>query len=99
MAIALQGGQIDKADRLFSNIEQCWASASHDNLQDVRELIPEFYCLPEFLTNSNHFGLGTTQKGDKVDDVALPPWAKNSPHEFIRIHREVSLMFGPEVLP
>jgi hypothetical protein len=88
MAIALQGGTIDKADRLFNSIESCWTSASHDNLQDVRELIPEFYCLPEFLTNSNHFGFGTTQKGDKVDDVVLPPWAHNSPHEFIRVHRE-----------
>ncbi len=66
MAIMLQGGHIDKADRLFSNIEHCWRSASHDNLQDVRELIPEFYYLPDFLSNRNHFGFGTTQKGEKV---------------------------------
>ena len=58
------------------------------NLQDVRELIPEFFCLPEFLTNSNQFDFGATQKGDIVNDVQLPPWAKGDPKEFIRLHRE-----------
>ncbi|RHY32288.1 hypothetical protein DYB32_002703 [Aphanomyces invadans] len=56
-------------------------------LQDVRELIPEFFFLPEFLVNANHFDLGTTQNGDAVRDVLLPPWARNDPREFIRLHR------------
>jgi hypothetical protein len=30
----------------------------HTNMQDVKELIPEFYCLPEFLDNINKFDLG-----------------------------------------
>ena len=67
---------------------QAWLSASSMNLQDVRELIPEFFCLPEFLTNSNHFDFGATQKGDIVNDVQLPYWAKGDPKEFIRLHRE-----------
>jgi hypothetical protein len=58
------------------------------NLQDVRELIPEFFCLPEFLKNSNQFDFGATQKGDVVSDVQLPVWAKGDPREFVRIHRE-----------
>ena len=58
------------------------------NLQDVRELIPEFYCLPDFLTNGNHFDLGQTQKGETVGDVRLPPWARGDPEEFVRLHRE-----------
>ena len=88
MAIALQGGYFDKADRLFTSIEQSWLSASSMNLQDVRELIPEFFCVPDFLVNKNKFDLGTTQKGDEVDDVQLPVWAKRDPIQFIRIHRE-----------
>ena len=88
MAIALQGGQFDKADRLFTSIEQSWLSASSMNLQDVRELIPEFFCVPDFLVNKNKFDLGLTQKGDEVDDVQLPVWAKGDPVEFIRLHRE-----------
>jgi hypothetical protein len=32
----------------------------------VRELIPEFFCLPDFLVNKNNFDLGITQKGEEV---------------------------------
>ncbi|CAM9129947.1 unnamed protein product, partial [Ectocarpus fasciculatus] len=88
MAINLQGGQFDKPDRLFRSIGQSWLSASRDNLQDVRELVPEFFFLPDFLTNSNKFELGVTQRGEKIDDIILPPWANNSPAEFIKKHRE-----------
>ena len=34
--------------------------------QDVRELIPEFFCLPDFLMNKNNFDFGITQKGEEV---------------------------------
>ena len=88
MALALQGGCFDKADRLFISVESSWISASKENLQDVRELIPEFFFLPEFLSNLNNLDLGITQKDEVVNDVVLPPWAHNDPNEFIRIHRE-----------
>jgi len=88
MAISLQGGQFDKPDRLFKALEHSWLSASQDNLQDVRELIPEFYFLPEFLINANRFEFGETQKGEKVDDVQLPAWAAGDAIEFIRRHRQ-----------
>jgi hypothetical protein len=58
------------------------------NAQDVRELVPEFYCMSEFLVNRNKFELGVTQRGARVEDVELPPWAKGSPKEFIRLHRK-----------
>ncbi|CAG8610076.1 15441_t:CDS:2, partial [Acaulospora colombiana] len=54
---------------------------------DVRELIPEFFYLPEFLTNHNGFDLGVRQDGVRVSNVGLPKWA-STPEEFIRIHRE-----------
>ncbi|KAH9156310.1 hypothetical protein AeRB84_001772 [Aphanomyces euteiches] len=87
MAKELQGGEFDKADRLFRSIGASWASASAENLQDVRELIPEFFFLPEFLINANRFDLGITQNGEVVNDVILPPWAQGDPREFIRLHR------------
>ena len=86
-ARSLQGGHFDKPDRLFKSIDSSWRSASHDNIQDVRELIPEFFYLPEFLTNSNNFDLGVTQKNEIVHDVMLPKWANGDSKEFIRIHR------------
>ena len=33
-------------------------SASKHNMADVKELIPEFFYLPEFMLNSNNFDLG-----------------------------------------
>ena len=33
--------------------------------------------------------IGTKQSGEALGDVVLPPWAKGSPNEFIRLHREV----------
>lgn len=54
----LQGGHFDLADRMFNSIKEAWLSASKHNMADVKELIPEFFYLPEFLVNSNHFDLG-----------------------------------------
>ena len=87
-AVSLQGGHFDKPDRLFHSIESSWRSASQENLQDVRELIPEFFYLPEFLKNSNNFDLGCTQRGEAVGDVVLPRWARGDAHEFVRINRQ-----------
>ncbi len=85
--LQLQGGKFDKADRLFRDIKSSWDSASRENLQDVRELIPEFFYLPEFLTNHNQFDYGWLQKGVAVNHVMLPPWAKGDAREFVRLQR------------
>jgi hypothetical protein len=87
--LLVQGDSFDHADRLFQSIGDAWTSASSRNKTDVRELIPEFFCLPEFLTNINGFDFGRKQSnGAKVDHVKLPPWAKGDPKIFIAKHRE-----------
>lgn len=87
--LLLQGGTFDHPDRLFYSVEKAWSSASSENMTDVRELIPEFYYLPEFLLNSNKFDFGLRQgDGGRVDTVTLPPWAKGDPKIFIAKHRE-----------
>uniref|UniRef100_A0A8C0ZGJ2 WDFY family member 4 n=1 Tax=Cyanistes caeruleus TaxID=156563 RepID=A0A8C0ZGJ2_CYACU len=85
---SLQGGSFDVADRMFHSVKSTWESASRDNMSDVRELIPEFFYLPEFLTNSNHFELGCMQDGTVLGDVQLPPWADGDPNKFILLHRQ-----------
>ncbi|KAL1459626.1 hypothetical protein WDU94_011590 [Cyamophila willieti] len=85
--LRLQGGHFDLADRMFNSIKEAWYSASKHNMADVKELIPEFFYLPEFLSNSNNFDLGCKQNGVELGDVVLPPWAKDDPREFIRMHR------------
>ncbi|XP_039629915.1 WD repeat- and FYVE domain-containing protein 4 isoform X2 [Polypterus senegalus] len=86
--LALQGGSFDVADRMFHSVKKEWESASRDNMSDVRELIPEFFYLPDFLMNSNRLEFGCMQDGTSLGDVILPPWAKGDPTEFIRMHRE-----------
>nr|XP_033770548.1 WD repeat and FYVE domain-containing protein 3 isoform X3 [Geotrypetes seraphini] len=86
--LRLQGGHFDLADRMFHSVREAWYSASKHNMADVKELIPEFFYLQEFLLNSNNFDLGSKQNGTKLGDVILPPWAKGDPREFIRVHRE-----------
>ncbi|KAI3787780.1 hypothetical protein L2E82_00205 [Cichorium intybus] len=85
----LQGGQFDHADRLFNSVRDTWSSAAgRGNTSDVKELIPEFFYMPEFLENRFNLDLGEKQSGEKVGDVVLPAWAKGSAREFIRKHRE-----------
>jgi len=56
--LLLQGGHFDLADRMFHSIKDSWASASKNNMADVKELVPEFFYLPDFLLNTNKFDLG-----------------------------------------
>lgn len=83
----LQGGKFDHADRLFQSIENTYRNCL-SNTSDVKELIPEFFCMPEFLENLNSYHFGVKQDGEPLGDVGLPPWAKGSPEEFIHINRE-----------
>lgn len=55
---SLQGGSFDVADRMFHSMKNAWESASRENMSDVRELTPEFFYLPEFLTNCNAVEFG-----------------------------------------
>ncbi|OQD88103.1 hypothetical protein PENANT_c004G00045 [Penicillium antarcticum] len=87
--LLLQGGSFDHADRLFYSIRKAWESASRGNMSDVRELIPEFFYLPEFFVNSNKYDFGLLQNmTTAIDSVELPPWAKGDPKIFIAKHRE-----------
>ncbi|XP_037621286.1 lipopolysaccharide-responsive and beige-like anchor protein isoform X10 [Sebastes umbrosus] len=80
-----QGGKFDHADRTFSSVSRAWRNCQRDT-SDVKELIPEFYYLPEMFVNANSYNLGVTEDSTLVSDVELPPWAK-SPEEFVRINR------------
>lgn len=83
----LQGGKFDHADRLFQSMEATYRNCL-SNTSDVKELIPEFFYMPEFLVNSNSYHLGVKQDGEPIGDVGLPPWAKGSPELFVNKNRE-----------
>jgi hypothetical protein len=89
--------RFDVADRQFHSLNSTWRLLM-DNPNDVKELIPEFFCQPEFLINMNRLDLGILQATKQpVDHVELPPWAK-SPHDFIDQHRK-ALVSIPVVKP
>ncbi|XP_010506510.1 PREDICTED: BEACH domain-containing protein C2 [Camelina sativa] len=106
LSIQLQGGKFDHADRMFSDIPGTWNGVLED-MSDVKELVPELFYLPEVLTNENSIDFGTTQLGEKLDAVKLPPWAKNpvdfvhkqrraleSEHVSAHLHEWIDLIFG-----
>ncbi len=60
--IHLQDGVFDIADRQFHSIAAAWRG-SNSNDHDVKELIPEFFYLPDFLRNINNLDLGVSGGG------------------------------------
>jgi hypothetical protein len=103
--IDLQGGRFDNSHRVFSSIPNCWTSVT-TQLNDYRELIPEFFFDPELLLNPNGFDLGEVH-GRSISEVELPPWADSamafvylnrkaleSEHVSKHIHHWIDLTFG-----
>jgi hypothetical protein len=83
--IQMQNGRFDHPARLFSSLADAWRIVT-TQLNDYRELVPEFFFQPEFLVNSNGFDLGQAN-GVCIDNVALPGWAK-TPIDFVYLHRK-----------
>ncbi|KAK4471124.1 hypothetical protein MN116_005521 [Schistosoma mekongi] len=84
--VNLHGNKFDVADRQFYSIPNAWRFIL-ESPNDNKELIPEFFFLPEFLRNSDNFNSGCRQYNqNRIHDVELPAWA-SSPEEFIRKHR------------
>eukprot|EP00042_Codosiga_hollandica_P053053 m.684806 g.684806 ORF g.684806 m.684806 type:complete len:3682 (+) comp58614_c0_seq1:32-11077(+) len=82
-------GRFDYADRTFQDLQASWRLASAQSTSDVRELIPEFFCLPEMFENANRLDFGLKQNGQDVSTVVLPPWAKKDARLFVYYHREL----------
>lgn len=73
--LALQDGKYEEQSRLFLSIADSWVSSLTGGQQNVKELIPEFFYLPEMFQSN----LG-------LPEVEFPPWAKNG-EQFVRLHR------------
>ncbi|EAY03298.1 Beige/BEACH domain containing protein [Trichomonas vaginalis G3] len=104
--ILLQKDRFDNPNRLFSSIPYSWELVTGTAI-DFRELIPEFFSFGTFLKNSENYDLGELSNGTRVNDVQLPPWAKNSsqfvimnrlalesPYVSANLNHWIDLMFG-----
>jgi hypothetical protein len=50
---------------------------------DIRELIPEFFYLPELFLNVNQINFGNKNEIVENSNCILPSWSKNNPYLFI----------------
>ena len=86
ISIELQGNKIDDSNRLFFSIKNTFITSTSLKT-DIRELIPEFFYLPEMLININDIELGEREDGIKVNDVISP--CNNDPYKFIETMKNV----------
>ena len=84
ISIELQGNSFDSPDRMFLSVEKSFESSTSQKT-DVRELIPEFFYLPEMFINANKLNLGFKEDEQEVNDVITP--CNNNPYDFIMMMR------------
>jgi len=81
---------LDSPNRMFHSIGNAYNNCMK-NQGDFRELIPEFYSLPEFLINTEKIDYGIREINNEkipVDNVILPKWANNNPYVYIENMRK-----------
>ncbi|XP_066923807.1 lysosomal-trafficking regulator-like [Clytia hemisphaerica] len=88
MFLKYQDNQFDIPDRTFHSMGTTWKLSSFISNTDVKELIPEFFFLQEFLQNGERYDMGLRQNKERVDNVHIPVWAKNNPRLFTLIHMQ-----------
>eukprot|EP00795_Rhopilema_esculentum_P002843 gene2843-1077_t len=89
MFLMYQDNQFDIPDRTFHSLFTSWHLSSYASSSDVKEMIPEFFFLPEFLQNLEGYNFGCRQNGQRVHDVTLTPWTPNNDARlFVNIHRQ-----------
>ena len=84
--IEIQGTGFDTPHRLFTSIMKAFKNASTQST-DVRELIPEFFYLPEMFLNLNSLNLGQLNDKIQVGDVVTP--CGNNPYEFTMVMKNL----------
>ena len=86
ISIELQGNKLDDPNRLFLSVVKSFSN-SISQKTDVRELIPEFFYLPEMFLNINDINLGKQEDNSIVYNVITP--CKNNSYSFIEIMKRI----------
>ena len=80
-SLEIQSWQFDLPERLFSDLDISFNNSLTEK-SDVRELIPEFFFMPEIFQNINNLNLGIITHEDnnhkiEINNVNLPSFTKN----------------------
>ena len=86
ISIELQGNKLDSSDRMFFSLKKTFEMCTSLKT-DIRELIPEFFYLPEMFLNLNDINLGKKEDGEKVDDVLTP--CDNNKYKFVELMKNL----------
>ena len=86
ISIELQGNAIDDPNRLFLSVVKSFNN-SISQKTDVRELIPEFFYLPELFLNINDINLGKQEDNSIVYNVNTP--CRNNAYCFIEMMKRI----------
>ena len=84
--IELQGDNFDST-RLFCSVPKTFLSVTTQKT-DVRELLPEFFILPEMFKNLNCLNLTGDSESNLDIQVKLPPWSKKKTYLFVKEMRK-----------
>ena len=80
MSILLHKGW-EHPNRMFWSLENSWKTAAYESTSDVKEVIPQFFCVPELFENVSHIPISINLDGESVTSVRMPAWCKN-PRDF-----------------
>lgn len=68
----------DHPNRLFYSIRESWMQAAFNSPSDIKEVIPQFFTVPEIFENTSQLPLTQNDEGESIACVKLPQWAKTA---------------------
>ena len=86
ISIEIQGNKMDDPNRLFLSVMKSFNN-SISLKDDVRELIPEFFYLPELFLNINDINLGKQEDNSIVYNVITP--CEDNSYSFVEISKRI----------
>ena len=86
ISIELQGNKMDDPNRLFLSVIKSFNN-SISQKTDIRELIPEFFYMPEMYLNINDINLGKQENNSIVYNVITP--CENNSYSFTEIMKRI----------
>ena len=78
--------------KVFYDLEKSYFN-SLNSINNLREIIPQFFYFPEIFYNKNNLNLGISD-----NNVLLPKWSNNNPFIFVSIYREILELIKDDII-